>query len=235
MNILVTIAARGGSKGVPNKNIRPLLGKPLIAHSIEQALVWGRAAKVIVSTDSEAIAAVARTHGAELPFIRPATLATDTAAKLGVLRHALEQCERIYNARFDIVVDLDATAPMRTVADLEKCYQLFMEKRPTTLFSVVQAQKNPYFNMVEIDTYGYATLSKQLSSGAVGRRQDAPAVYAMNASIYFYESDFLRSTDATSCITNRSLIYEMEPWTGFDIDREVDFLIVEQLFARYCV
>lgn len=228
MKILVTICARGGSKGVPNKNTRPLAGKPLIAYTIEQAKKWKRADKIIVSTDSPDIASVARDFGAEVPFIRPTELATDIADKLPVIIHAVQECEKIYQERFDVIVDLDATAPLRTVEDLENCYMLFERDRPNTLFSVVKAHKNPYFNMVELDDYGRATLCKK-NVKAIHRRQDAPQVFDMNASIYFYRRSFLLETTNSSVITDNSRIYVMPEVTGFDVDREIDFKLLEFL------
>ena len=128
MKILLTICARKGSKGVKNKNIRFLLGKPLIAYSIDQALNWGRASHVVVSTDSKEIAEIAKSFGAEVPFIRPANLAQDRSPKLPVLRHALLECERIFQQKYDIIVDLDPTSPLRTSNDIEGCYSIFRLK-----------------------------------------------------------------------------------------------------------
>ncbi len=105
-NILVFIGARGGSKGLKDKNIKPLMGKPLIAHTILTALKWGKAARVIVSTDSLKIANVAKHYGAQVPFLRPAKMATDKAPKGPALRHALVECEKIFNERYTVVVDL---------------------------------------------------------------------------------------------------------------------------------
>jgi CMP-N-acetylneuraminic acid synthetase len=222
MSILLTIAARGGSKGVKNKNIRPLLGKPLIAYTIAQAQAWGKAEHVVVSTDSPAIAAVARSFGAEVPFMRPPKLATDSAPKLPVLRHALMECERIYGGTFEIVVDLDPTSPVRSTHDLDRCLALFREREPKTLFSVVPAHKNPYFNMVEDAGDGYVALSKTPPPG-VHTRQGAPAVYAMNASIYFYDREFLLDPAHLSVITDRSIVHVMDALSSYDIDREIDF------------
>lgn len=230
MNILVTIAARGGSKGVPNKNIRMLCGKPLIAHTILQAKAWGRATRIVVSTDAPAIAAVAKEYGADVPTLRPAELATDTAGKLAVIRHAWQHAETHYQLRFDLIVDLDVTAPLRTVQDLEHCYQRFVECQPTTLFSVVPAHKNPYFNMVELSADGVPSLVK--SGGDVTRRQDAPAVYDMNASIYFYQRAFLAEARQESVMTANSQVHIMPDISGFDIDREIDFVFVEFLVEQ---
>ncbi len=218
--ILVTICARGGSKGVKNKNIRPLAGKPLIAHTIWQALNWGKAADVVVSTDSPEIAEVAKKYGASAPFMRPAELATDTAAKIPVIRHALQQMGNGY----DVVVDLDPTAPLRKIEDLNKSLNIFLTQKAKSVFSVVAAHKNPYFNMVELDGSGFANLSKKLPSGII-RRQDAPKVYNLNASIYVYSPEFLAG--AATVFSDRSAVYEMDEISSFDIDRELDFKLVE--------
>ncbi len=227
-NILVTIAARGGSKGVKNKNIRLLAGKPLIDHTVRQALAWGRASRVVVSTDSKAIADCARRCGAQVPFLRPARLATDACGKVPVIRHALLSCEQIYGTRFDIVVDLDVTAPIRTLADLDDCLRMFVKHKPTTIFSVVEAHKNPYFNMVEKTPGGKVVVCKTLKKGIV-RRQDAPAVYDANASIYFYDRDYLMKAKAPKVINDRCMIYVMPEIAGVDIDREIDFQFIEFL------
>jgi CMP-N,N'-diacetyllegionaminic acid synthase len=228
MNILVTICVRGGSKGVPKKNIRPLGNRPLIAYTISQAQQWGRARTIVVSTDSAEIAAVARKYGAEVPFMRPASLATDATGKLPVIRHALRECEVIYGEIFDTVVDLDATAPLRTVADLENCRTLFERERPNSLFSVVEAHKNPYFNMVELNEFGKPVLCKK-SGATVQRRQDAPPVFNLNASIYFFNRGFLLEGAHSSVVTENSRIYVMPDASGFDIDREIDFKLLEFL------
>ncbi len=234
MKILVTVCSRGGSKGVPNKNVRLLDGKPLIVHTLEQIGRWGRATDVVVSTDSDEIARVARDYGAQVPFLRPAELAADEAPKIPAIRHALIESERIFRRTYEAVVDLDATAPIRGSDDLENCYRLFAEKRPLTLFSVVEAHKNPYFNMVEKDASGYARLCKTPPKG-VHRRQDSPKVYDMNASIYFYQRDYLLDEANRGPISEKSLIYVMDPLSAFDIDREIDFKFVEFLVREKMV
>lgn len=225
MKILVTIAARGGSKGVKNKNVRDLCGKPLIAHTIGQALKWGRASKVLVSTDSAEIAGVAKRYGAEAPFLRPPELSTDTAPKVPVIRHAWAEAEKIYAETYDFVVDLDATAPLRRISDIEAALRTAQAKNSSTLFSVVPAHKNPYFNMVELDGEGWAKLCKKLGDG-VKRRQDAPKVYDLNASIYVYSREFLLG-DSQTVLTEKSAVHVMDELSGTDIDREVDFRFVE--------
>lgn len=224
MKILITICARKGSKRVKNKNMRDLMGKPLIAHTIETAKKWGRAHRIIVSTDSDEIAEISREYGAEVPFMRPDELASDTAPKLPVIQHAVKYLEDEENEKFDLIVDLDPTSPLRTVEDLENAYNIMIQKDSINLFSVCLARKNPYFNMVELDDNGYAHLSKKLEN-PVFRMQDTPKVYELNASIYMYWKKHLFDMD--SVINDGSIIYEMQDERSIDIDSEVDFKMVE--------
>lgn len=232
--ILLTIAARGGSKGVKDKNIRPLCGLPLIAHTIKQAKRWGRADRIICSTDSQVIADVAKKFGAEVPFTRPAQLATDKAGKLGVLRHALKTMEEQTKQQFSVLVDLDATAPIRRVEDIENVYQKLIKNKAKCVFSVTPCRKNPYFNMVELNKKGYAMLSKKLKSPII-RRQDAPKVYDMNASIYAYDRRFILNDKMNTVFSNRSMISVMEEWSAVDIDTEKDFEFIEFLVSKKIV
>ncbi|HLD69904.1 MAG TPA: acylneuraminate cytidylyltransferase family protein [Candidatus Omnitrophota bacterium] len=232
--ILVIIAARGGSKGVKNKNIKPLLGKPLIAHTINHALQWGKATQVVVSTDSKEIADVARQYKALVPFMRPGALATDECSKAAVIKHALTECEKIYGLRYDIVVDLDVTSPLRTTDDLDKCLEIFKKTKPKSLFSVIKAHKNPYFNMVELNAKGQAELCKKLPYRIV-RRQDAPQVYMMNASIYFFNRDYIVKEENPSPLSDDARVYVMDDEAGIDIDREIDFKNIEFLLKESIV
>jgi N-acylneuraminate cytidylyltransferase/CMP-N,N'-diacetyllegionaminic acid synthase len=227
--ILCTVCARGGSKGVPNKNVRDVDGKPLVAHTIEQGLSWDRCDELVVSTDSEDIAEVARDYGARVPFSRPDRLASDTAAKLPAIQHAHEQMEEIDDTTYDVVVDLDATAPLRTVQDIEDCFQAVQGTNAHNAYTVTEAEKNPYFNMVELDDDGYAHLSKDPGEDVV-RRQDAPAVYEMNASIYVYERSYL--VEATSHHGDRTRVSEMPRERSIDIDEPIDLAFVEFLLEH---
>ncbi len=229
MRILITICARKGSKRVKNKNMRDLMGKPLIAYTIETAKKWGRADRIIVSTDSNEIAKISREYGAEVPFMRPNELASDTAPKLPVIQHAVKYLKDEENEEFDLVVDLDPTSPLRTVEDLENAYNIMTQKNSINLFSVCLARKNPYFNMVELDDKEYAHLSKKLEN-PVFRMQDTPKVYELNASIYIYWTKYL--FDMESVINDGSIIYEMPDERSIDIDSEVDFKMVEFFIKR---
>ncbi|MBF0594724.1 MAG: acylneuraminate cytidylyltransferase family protein [Candidatus Omnitrophica bacterium] len=229
--VLLTIAARGGSKGVKNKNIRQLAGKPLIAHTIDQARRWGRAARIVCSTDSPEIAEAARAYGADVPFTRPADLAGDASGKIDVLRHAWESCERIYQERYEMLLDLDATAPIRRIEDIEGAYRMFIDRRPDTVVSVVSAHKSPYFNMLEQKPDGFVSLCK-VPARPILRRQDAPVVFDMNASIYVYARDFLLNPAVRTAVEGRTLAWLMDKVSAFDIDTEEDFIFVDYLITK---
>lgn len=225
-NLLITVCARGGSKGVKGKNIRKLAGYPLIYYTIKQAKEWGKGEHIVVSTDSPEIASVAKRYGVEIPFLRPKKFASDTAPKSEAIRHALLESEKFFKKTFDCVVDLDVTAPIRKIEDLENAFQLFLKKNSKTLFSVVKSARNPYFNMVEEDKDGRVHLSKK---GNFARRQDAPKVYDMNASIYIYRRDYLLNEKNKSPISDDSYVYVMDEISRHDIDSEIDFKFIEFL------
>ena len=226
MRTLATICARGGSRGVPGKNVRPLAGHPLIAYTIASARLCPWIDRTIVSTDSQEIADVASAYGAEVPFLRPAQLASDAAAKIPVLQHAVRALEDAGD-RFDIVVDLDPTCPLRTAEEIEACWRLAQTPETDVVFTVTAARKNPYFNMVEIDS-GYARVCKTPEFPVV-RRQDAPQVFQMNASIYAWRRDHLLGDGRVLGV--RSRIVEMPPERSHDIDHEIDFAFVEFLVS----
>lgn len=230
-NILITICARGGSKGVKNKNIKLLCGQPLIYYTIKQSKEWGKASRIIVSTDSEEIANVAKRYGVDVPFIRPRELAQDDTGKSEVIRHAWLTAEKYYKEVFDIIVDLDVTSPVRTVLDLDTSLEIFNQKKPAVLFSVIEARKNPYFNMVEVSEDGHVNLSKK-PNRPILCRQTAPKVYEANAAIYFYDREFLMDKSNQSIITDKSAIYVMGNKYSIDIDTELDFEFVQFLVEK---
>ncbi len=227
MRILGTICARGGSKGVKNKNIRELAGKPLIAYAIEYLTKWKKADRIVCSTDSEQIAKIAKKYGAEIPYLRPAELASDDTSKIHVLQHLVNFCEKQDNIKYDKIVDLDPTAPLRKKSFLEEAFKKFIDSDAYNLYSVCKSKKNPYFNLVEVGENGYAHLCKQSN---VVRRQDAVAVFEMNASIYIYNRDFLMKTNTLH--SDKTIIYEMPEVPSIDIDTELDFIFVEFLIKN---
>jgi len=226
MNIVATICARGGSRGVPRKNIRPLGGRPLIVHTIESACKCPLINRIIVSTDDREIAEIARKAGAEVPFMRPKELAQDDTPKLPVIKHTIQFLE-LQGYRPDVVVDLDPTSPLRTEKDIEACIRMVTTGEADNVFSVTRASKSPYFNMVEISD-GRVKLVKPLDRPAK-RRQDTPEVYDMNASIYVWKRDALMNND--TLFLEKTRIYLMPKW-AIDIDDEIDFEFVEYMLGR---
>lgn len=228
-SILCTICARGGSKGVKNKNIRLLNGKPLIAYTIETAIKSGIFEHIIVSSDSDEIIEVSKQYGAEVIFKRPDIMATDSMAKLPVIRHALAESEKHYGKTFDYIIDLDATSPLRECDDIIYSYETLIDRSYDNLFTVSEARRSPYFNLVEVTKEGKVKLSKE-SSLKVVRRQDSPKCYDMNASIYVWIRDTLLERD--SLFLDNTGIYIMPEERSIDIDNELDFDIVEYLMKR---
>jgi CMP-N-acetylneuraminic acid synthetase len=228
MNITCVIGARGGSKGLSGKNIRPLLGKPLIAWSIEQAIACSEITHVVVSTDSEAIADVARTYGADVPFMRPAELANDSAGKWQVWQHALEACDHYYSEPVDLFVDLDCTSPLREIDDISRAIAQFRSSGVDAVFSVCEARKNPYFNMVELEN-GCLRMCKSLPQPII-RRQDAPRVYEHVASIYVLSPAYLRQ--GTGLLSGCTQGYDIGVGKSLDIDSQFDFDLIEFLMLK---
>lgn len=225
MKTIASICARGGSVGVPGKNIRALNGKPLIAHTIEQALDVAGVDAVYVSTDDPKIAEVATRYGARVPFLRPAELATSSAAKVPVIQHL---CDWVAgnDGPFDRIVDLDPTSPLRTVGDIEACLAL-LDEETDAVITVFESEKNPYFNMVECKPDGSIGLVCR-PVGLVVARQQAPHVYSMNASIYVWH----RHTLSKGLWNGRLRMHVMPRERSIDIDSQLDFDIVELLISR---
>ena len=224
---LCSICARGGSKGVRNKNIRKINGLEMIAYSIIQAKNSGLFEHIIISTDSDEIANVAMKYGGEVFFKRAKELATDNAAKMPVIRDALLQSERHYGEKFDIIVDLDASAPLRSSSDIINAYELFKKSKKENLITAVPARRNPYFNLIEIYENGEINTAKPYSSTT---RQAAPKCYDMNASIYIFSRERLLKSD--DVFGDKTALYVMEENTAFDVDSELDFELVEFLIKR---
>ena len=228
MNKLCTICMRGGSKGLPNKNLRELHGKPLMAYTIEQALESELFEHVVVSTDSDEIAEIANSFGAEAWFLRPAELATDISPKLPVIRHALLEAERYYGQQFAVLMDLDATSPLRNIEDISGSYRQFVDDDADILITACPARKNPYFNMVE-RVNGRVQKVKQLDNPPT-RRQDAPKVYDMNASIYIWKRQALFRSN--SLCTDKTTLFVMPEERSVDIDTKLDWKFVEFMIGN---
>lgn len=226
MKRLCTICARGGSKGVKGKNVRMIGGKPLIAHSIEQARASGLFEYLAVSSDSDEILQVAADWGGDFLIKRPDELATDQAAKLPVIRHCVQEAERRAGMEFDTLVDLDATSPLRLPEDIVNAVQLLESSGAGNVLTAMPARRSPYFNLVELDENGIVNLSKP-PQAAVNRRQDAPKCYDMNASIYVWRHEALFNNP--TLFSGDTRLYVMPEERSIDIDSELDFKFVEYL------
>jgi len=237
MNILITICARGGSKGALNKNIRKLCGKPLIDYTLKCACLFRNeflgelSTDIVVSSDSEAILDRADFFDDIMKVIRPSELALDSSPKVPVIQHATVTCENVKSTAYDYVIDLDVTSPLRYTKDiystLTKCAS--PEHNFDLVFSAVPARRNPYFNMVELRD-GYAFKIKESSFAS---RQEAPNVFDMNPSIYCYKREPLIHKLKRITFEGNSGLYEMPETYVIDIDYESDFTILEVLIDNY--
>lgn len=227
---LCTICARGGSKGVKGKNLKPLAGKPLIAHSIEQALQSLMFEAVAVSSDSDEILDTARQFGAKLLIKRPFELASDEAPKMPAIRHCAKTAEEISGEAFDIIADLDATSPLRNDGDIKGAIALLEESGADNVISGTQARRSPYFNLVELDENGVVHLCKPPKTD-VTRRQDAPPCYDMNASIYVWRRSALFS-GGDNLFGDKTRLFIMPDERSLDIDSEIDWRFVDFLMAQ---
>ena len=230
MNLCV-ISARGGSKGLPNKNIKKMLGKPLIAWSIEQALSVKEIDKVIVSTDSKKIAKISNKYGAETPFLRPRNISKSNSAKFEVFKYSLLKCEKFYKTKFNYYLDLDCTNPLRSVLDIKKIIKFFNSNKDNIdgVFTICEARKNPYFNLVEKNKDETLKLSKKLSR-PITRRQDSPKVYEHVASMYVLKPDFIKRKK--NLMDGRILGFNVPQEKSLDIDSSYDFSLVEYLLKK---
>lgn len=221
---ICTICVRGGSKGVPNKNMRLMNGKPLIVHSIEQAKSSQYFDAIAVSSDSQQLLDIAEKNGVNYLIQRPAELATDTAPKIPVIRQCLLAAEKRSGNQYDTICDLDATSPLRSILDIRNAVDLLESREISNVITGTPARRSPYFNLIEQTDNGCIELSKRLEKPVI-RRQDAPKCWDMNASIYVWQRGVLISSDYL--FHTDTQLYEMPEERSFDIDSELDFRIVE--------
>lgn len=233
MRILITICARGGSKGIPGKNIKLLKGKPLIGYSIDVAKQFQakfEQTDIALSTDSDEIIQIAKACGVESEYRRPEYLANDTIGKIDAIEDIVLYSEAKYGFQYDFILDLDVTSPLRNLIDLEVAFEILRSDiNAVNLFSVSEAGRSPYFNMVEQKESGYYAQVKT-PQGDVFTRQSAPRVYDLNASFYFYKRSFF-DLGYKGAITDKSLIYKV-PHTCFDLDHPIDFEIISFLMEN---
>lgn len=226
--ILALITARGGSKGLPGKNIRNLAGKPLISWTIKQALASPIIDRIIVSTDDNRIAAVAKKYGAEVPFMRPKVLASSSAKSVDVAIHALNWLERYNNDKYDIVILLQPTSPLRTAEDIRRAFQLFFAKNAKAVVSVCTCEHSPLWsNRLPSDL----NMGKFIKASILNKnRQSLGQYYRLNGAVYIAETRYLR--EKRSFFGRRTYAYIMDTVRSVDIDSIIDFTLAEILMKQ---
>jgi len=222
LRILALIPARGGSKGIPRKNIKSIAGKPLIAWTIEAALCSRVLDAVVVSTEDEEIAGVARQWGAQVPFRRPPELARDDTPGIAPVLHALEQLPD-----FDAVLLLQPTSPLRTTEDIDACIGLAQDMQVSSVVSVSEPGKHPYW-MYRLGAD--QRLQTLIDVPPILRRQDLPPVYAVNGALYYARADWLRQHHAF--VTAETVAYVMPPERSVDMDTLLDWKLAEMLLKE---
>jgi len=226
LTIVGAICARGGSKGVPRKNLKYLAGKPLIAHTIECARACPLFDRIVTSTDDAEIADVARQHGSEVPFLRPSHLAQDDSPKWAVFRHLVQNLEQMTGGHVDVLVDLDTGVPLRQPADIVGCVEQLLSGDAEVVATAYEAERNPYFNMVELGTDRFAKIVKPPAK-PIANRQSAPQVYSLSPAVYAIVRDALWQYEHWS--EAKLQIYPLPRERAIDIDSEFDFALVEYL------
>lgn len=227
-NILVTVCARGGSKGVKNKNIRFLNGRPMIYFTLELLKKCNLIDDYVVSTDSDAIIALVRKFGLEVLFKRPAALAGDKVSRMDAIKHAALWMEKYRGKKADIVVDLGVATPLKNVQDLENSIKLMVDNNASNVFSVTPCDRNPYYNMVEVSG-GKISIVKKMR-GKLTDRRDAPRVYSMNDGILVWRRGTLFGKDPF--FGKNAKLYVMPRERSVDIDEEFDFALAETLLKK---
>jgi len=225
--VLGAIFARGGSKGLPKKNIKNLAGKPLIAYAIEIGRRIPAIDRLIVSTDDEEIANIARQYGAEVPFMRPKELATDDSPELLSWQQAISAIEAESKRKVDILVVIPTTSPLRKVEDLEGCLDNLLASDADIVVAVKEAERNPYFNMLIVDKDGYASLP---IPGTFTHRQLAPKVYDITTIAYVAKATYILET--SSILAGKVKTVTVPRERAIDIDDMFDFEIAEFLMEK---
>lgn len=224
MTPLIIIPARGGSKGIPYKNIKLLNGKPLICYSIDIARQYTTDDNICVTTDDKEIISVVEQYGLKVPFVRPAELATDTASSNDVLVHALNFYES-QGRQVDVIILLQPTSPFRKVSFVKEAVELYNEDLDMVV-SVKETSANPYYNCFEEDKNGFLSISKSIGH-PITRRQDAPKVWEYNGSIYVINPTSLKDNGMQHF--TRVKKYPMSELYSVDIDCPFDWKVAELL------
>lgn len=227
-NALFIIPARGGSKGLPKKNIKPFLGKPLIHYSIEYARLFVSDENICLTTDDKDIIACAKELGLKVPFIRPAYLATDNTDTFSVLKHAFQYYSKKYQNKFEVIVLLQPTSPFREKYHFEEAINLY-SRNIEMVVSVCEAKSSPYFTLFEEDMDGLLKICK--GDGTFARRQDVPITYEFNGSIYLINPHVLITKTSFREVTKR-VKYVMDDYFAVDIDTIDDWNYAEFKYSK---
>ena len=228
LKILCTICARKGSTEILNKNLKKINGHPLIYYTIDQAKRSNIFDKIVVSTDSKKISDISQKLGVHSWFLRPKKLSNDKSPKVLAIKHAFKEAEKHFNKKFNILVDLDATSPLRKVTDIIRAVNKFKYSSANNLVTVCTSKKNPYFNMYEYKNKRLNRI-KTLKKNII-RRQDAPIIYENNASIYIWSRKAILKNN--KILNKNTIFYEMPHERSIDIDSKFDFEIVKFLIKK---
>lgn len=220
--ILAVIPARGGSKGMPRKNIREIGGKPLLAWTIEEAKKSKYIERIILSSEDDEIINIAKEYGCDVPFVRPKELATDDATSVDSILHAINECKG-----YDYVVLLQPTSPLRTVEDIDGCIELVLKEKTDFCVTVTVPENSPYW-MYTLENGNLKALIQQ--DNFATRRQDLPKAYALNGAVYVANVKAL--CEQKTFLTETTKAYIMPHSRSFDIDTEIDFKICEYLLSN---
>lgn len=226
MNTLVIIPARGGSKGIPHKNIKNLGGKPLICYAIDGARSVVEDCDICVTTDDENIKRVVESYGLKVPFLRPEHLASDSAGTYEVLLHALDFYQE-RGKQYDRILLLQPTSPFRRESDIKGALDLYSNDLDMVV-TVKESESNPYYNAFEENEDGFLKLSK--GEGGIARRQDAPKVWEYNGAVYVINPDSLKKSPLSKFTKIKK--YEMDALHSIDLDTQLDWKIAELIIKE---
>jgi CMP-N,N'-diacetyllegionaminic acid synthase len=228
MKIICTICARGNSTGLKNKNILKVNGKPLIYHTIKKAKNSGIFDKIVVSSDSKKILKIVKKFGVDLCIIRPKKFATKNISKIPALRHAVKKSENEFKSNFDFIVDLDICSPLRQVSDIKNSLNIFKKNKNSNLITITDADRNPYFNMIEKKSGKYQIVCK--TKKKIYSRQKAPKVFSMNSSIYIWTKKTLFKHK--TLFLKKTGVYYMPKSRSIDIDDKFSLNYVKYLMKN---
>lgn len=224
-NIYALICARGGSKGIKNKNLLLINNKSLIARSVLLAKKCKYIKKVFVSTDSKKIAQEARKYGAEVPFLRPKNLSKDNTPEIQVWKHAINYLEKVKNLKIDFIVNMPTTAPLKTLNDINSCIKKAVKNNFDMIFTATEAYRNPFFNLVKIKKNRVIPVFQ--NSKNIFRRQDAPKFYDLTTICYVIKVKFIKNSQ--TIFSGRSGIVKIPKERSIDIDDKIDYKIAKLL------